>query len=192
MGCYTCSTIEDQDYKRLITTIRNGYIDREGVKHRPNVQIATILVLEANLGCRIGDIMSLETDSIVWDGGVWKFDITEEKTGKKRSFVVPMQIKYFIDDYARINGITEGKLFKISSQAVWKCLRAVTDYLDLKNVSSHSFRKFASLTLYEKSGYDIALVSQWLQHSSVKTTQTYLRRSNKQMEEAINKMVNLA
>lgn len=192
MGCYTCSTIEDQDYKRLIATIRNGYIDREGVKHRPNVQIATILVLEANLGCRIGDIMSLETDSIVWDGGVWKLDIIEEKTGKHRSFIVPQKVKDFIDNYAISREIVHGKLFTISAQAVWKCLRQVTRYLELEKISTHSMRKKCAIELYTKSGYDIELVSSFLNHSSIAVTRTYLKRSSKQMEEAISQIVDLA
>lgn len=106
MGAYTTVTIDTESYHKLIRTLRRGYTDLDGVIHRPNNQVATILVLEANLGCRIGDIIKLETNSIIWDGDVWHFNITEQKTKKQRSFVVPIQVKRFIDDYARINGIT--------------------------------------------------------------------------------------
>lgn len=192
MGAYTTATIQDQEYKKLISTIRNGYIDREGVKHRPNIQIATILVLEANLGCRIGDIIALETDSIIWDGGVWKLNIREEKTGKHRSFIVPQEVKDFIDNYAISREIVHGKLFTISAQAVWKCLRAVTEYLKLEKISTHSLRKKCAVSLYERSGFDIELVSSFLNHSSIAVTRTYLKRSSKQMEEAISQIVDLA
>lgn len=192
MGKYTTVTIDTENYHKLIKTLRKGYTDLDGVIHRPNNQIATILVLEANLGCRIGDIIKLETDSIIWDGDVWRFNITEQKTGKKRSFVVPAQIKYFIDNYAAANDITEGRLFKVSAQAVWKCLRAVTAYLGLKDISSHSFRKRCACDLYAASNNDIELVATFLNHSSVNTTRAYLRRSSKQMEDAINKIVSLA
>ena len=77
MGRYTTSTLSRNEYRELVNTVRDGYIDNAGVKHRPNLQLATILILEANLGCRIGDIMNLTTDSIINDGGIYKLNIIE-------------------------------------------------------------------------------------------------------------------
>ena len=121
MGRYVTRSLDRESYEKLVKVIRCGY-EHDGVKHRPNYQIATILVLEANLGCRIGDIIALTTDSIVNDGGIWKLNITEEKTGKKRYFIVPKPIKAYIDDYCRCSGIKEGRLLQLSVQcfpAVW-------------------------------------------------------------------------
>ena len=84
MGSYQTLSIKDSDYRDLIQCVRFGYTDNNGVNHRPNMQLATILVLEANLGCRIGDILNLTTDSIIQDGSIYKLNITEQKTGKKR------------------------------------------------------------------------------------------------------------
>ena len=191
MGRYTTKSIDERSYKELIETIREGYTDYEGVKHRPNNQLATILILEANLGCRIGDILNLTTDSIILDGSVYKLNITEQKTGKKRCFIVPKPVKNFIDAYIREANLYRGPLFDIKAPAVWKQLRAVTAYMGLDDISSHSFRKFAANTLLERSGNNIEVVREFLQHASVITTQTYIRRSDSQMEEAINKMVNI-
>ena len=58
MGAYTTTSLKKSNYKEIIETVRRGYIDNDGVNHRPNTQLATILILEANLGCRIGDIYS--------------------------------------------------------------------------------------------------------------------------------------
>ena len=188
MGRYITNSIDEENYKLLIQTIRNGYTDKDGHKHRPNNQIANILVLEANLGCRIGDIIKLRTDSFLLDGGIWKLNIVEEKTKKKRSFVVPAELKAFIDT------ISEGKdgyIFTIKEPAVWKCLRQVTDYLGLENCSSHSFRKFAANVVYEKSGYDIEVVRSFLNHSSINTSRLYIRRTDKQMEDTLKSMVNI-
>ena len=187
MGKYVTKTLDDKTYHEIIKLIRDGYSC-----HNPNPQIATILVLEANLGCRIGDIIDLRKESFIKDGGIWKINIKEQKTGKTRCFIVPQEIKDFIDKWADVNGITTGKLFNVTSQAVWKALRQVTDYLGLENISSHSFRKKAANTLYEKSGYDIEVVARFLNHSDIRTTRTYIARSDKQMEEAISKMVSLA
>ena len=191
MGRYSTLALENSKYIEMIQTIRDGYTDYNGVKHRPNKQLATILVLEANLGCRIGDIMNLKTDSIIDDGGIYKLNIIEQKTGKKRNFIVPKQLKDFIDAYITEANIYKGPLFDIKSAAVWKQLRAVTDYLGLENVSTHSLRKMAANSLFEASGHDIEIVREFLNHSSVRTTQTYLKRSDAQMERAINQMINI-
>lgn len=191
MGRYQTLAISDHNYRDLIECVRFGYTDNEGVKHRPNLQLATILVLEANLGCRIGDILNLTTDSIILDGSIYKLNIIEQKTGKKRCFIVPKPVKNFIDEYALNSGIASGKLFDIKAGAVWKQLRAVTDYLNLENTSTHSFRKMAACSLYEASGHDIETVCEFLNHSSTAVTRAYIKRSDAQLESAIEKCVNL-
>ena len=191
MGRFTTIALEEADYRKIILLLRTGY-EFDGVKHRPNDQIATILVLQANLGCRIGDIMNLTTDSIIKDGSIHRFNIVEQKTGKKRTFIVPQPIIAFIEDYKRCNGITEGKLFDIKSPAVWKQLRAVTGYIGIENVSAHSFRKKFACDLYERTNHDIMAVCQALQHSKTQTTQTYIKRSDAQMENALNQIVSIA
>jgi integrase len=184
MGRYVTKTLERDSYEKLVKTIRCGY-EHNGVKHRPNYQIATILVLEANLGCRIGDIIALTTDSIVNDGGIWKLNITEEKTGKKRYFIVPKPIKAYIDEYCRCSGITDGRLFDIQAPAVWKQLRAATAYLEYKDTSTHSLRKMAAQTIYENTNHDIEAVAEFLNHSSINTTRRYIKRTDEQLESAI-------
>lgn len=191
MGSYVTRTLDKGEYKELIETVREGYTDNAGVNHRPNKQLATILTLEANLGCRIGDILSLTTDSIILDGSIYKLNITEQKTGKKRCFIVPVPVRNFIENYRVTEGIKSGELFDIKAPAVWKQLRAVTDYLGLEDTSTHSLRKLAANTLYEQSNHDIEIVREFLNHSSVRVTQAYLRRSDAQMENAINNMVNI-
>lgn len=191
MGQYTTKSLKKSNYKDLIETIREGYTDIQGVKHRPNNQLATILILEANLGCRIGDIMNLTTDSIVDDGGIYKLNIIEQKTGKRRNFIVPKPVKTFIDDYIRDANIYTGPLFDIKAPAVWKQLRAVTGYLGLDAISTHSFRKMAASNLYEATNHDIEAVCEFLNHSSTKVTREYIKRSDAQLESAIEKCVNL-
>lgn len=191
MGRYETKVISREEVKDIITTVREGYTDYDGVKHRPNKQLATILILEANLGCRIGDIMNLTTDSIIDDGGIYKLNIIEQKTGKRRNFIVPKPVKMFIDDYIHSAKIYRGPLFDIKAPAVWKQLRAVTAYLGLDNVSSHSFRKCLASDLYDKTGHDIEAVREFLNHSSTKITQTYIKRSDAQLEKAIENCVNI-
>lgn len=189
MGEYTTRPLEEKELKDIIESIAAGYTDHKGIIHKPNKQVATILTLQANLGCRIGDICNLTTENFVFDGDAWKLDMTEQKTGKKRYFIVPKPVKAFIDRWTHENGITQGNLFSIKEYAVWKQLRGVTDYLELENVSAHSMRKTAALRIYNASGKDIALTSQFLNHSSPRITATYLKRSSKQMDDIISKSV---
>lgn len=192
MGEYTCRTIEENEYRKIILLLRTGY-EYAGVKHRPNDQIATILVLQANLGCRIGDIMKLTTDSIIKDGSIHRLNIVEQKTGKKRTFIVPQPVVDFIEDYKKHTVIgADGSLFDITAAAVRKQLRAVTGYIGITNVSTHSFRKKFACELYERTGHDIMAVCQALQHSSTTTSQAYIKRSDAQMENAIKQIVSIA
>lgn len=190
MGRYTTRAIDNTEYEKLVKIIRIGYT-YNGVKHRPNDQIATILVLEGNLGCRIGDIIALRTDSFILDGGIWKINIMEQKTGKQRCFIVPKPVKDFIDHYCECNGIREGRLFDIEAHAVRKQLRAATAFLGIEKCSTHSLRKKIACDLYEKTGHDIEAVCSFLQHSSINVTRSYIRRNDAQLEDAITGSVSI-
>ena len=188
MGRYVTEMIDIEQTAAVLKALRSGY-EHNGVKHRPNYQIATILLLQANLGCRIGDIVHLTVENIVFDGETWRLDMEEEKTGKVRRFVIPSPVKDMIDEWCKMKKITFGRLFYIEEPAVWKQLRAVTAFLGIKNVSAHSFRKAAAYRVYLDSGKDIALTSQYLNHSSTSTTLLYLRRTSKQMDELLSRSV---
>ena len=186
--------ITDEEYKTIVNTIRNGYIDLDGITRKPNEQVADILVLEANLGCRINDIISLTTDSFYFDKGesLWKINIIEQKTEKKRCLPIPRAIKDYIDEIAGKNYTDDERLFSISAPAVWKALKICTRSLNYENVGCHSMRKFWAANLYKNSNYNTELVSQALNHSSVAVTRKYLKISSKEMEDAINKTVHIA
>lgn len=84
------------------------------------------------------------------------------------------------------NGIKGGdNLFhRFSVRAVQKHLKLITDYLQLDDISTHSFRKFYAHTQYENSEHNIELVRDLLNHSSVGITQRYLGVTRKEVEEA--------
>lgn len=189
MGRYTCRACSESEFKDIVKLLRNGYTGKDGIVHRPNNQVADIIVLEANLGCRIGDIVKLRTDSFVCDNGIWKFDIIEEKTGKKRTFIIPNPVKQFID---KISNGKKGNIFTVKEPAVWKALRYVTAELGIDKISTHSMRKYCAGNLYESTGHDIEAVCAFLNHSDTSTTRKYIRRSDAQLEKAINNIVDLA
>ncbi len=176
-----------EQYTEIIETIQTG-----GNGFRANPRIAAALQLEANLGLRIGDILQLRLVDILRDGNRYRLNITEEKTGKKRSFTVPAEIYSWLRDYADANGIgKEDRLFPLTVRAIQKHLKTVCDYLELENVSTHSFRKFLFTSIYESSGHDIVLVQTIAQHASPAITRRYIGISEDAVEQALVSNVNL-
>lgn len=176
-----------EQFNEIIDTLRTGF---SGC--RPNNRIATALVLEANLGLRISDIIHLKLNDIVKDGDRYRLDIIEQKTGKKRTFTVPIEIYSYIQQYCIDNDIKSNEvIFNVSERAVQKQLKIVCDYLGYENISTHSFRKFYATNIYVNNNYNVALVQQLLQHSSPVITQRYIGIGTQELEQAIKNNLNL-
>ena len=76
--------LTEEQYKLIITTIRQGFICSDGHIVKPNNRVATALSLEANLGLRISDILHLRLSDIIRDGDRYRLNIIEQKTQKRR------------------------------------------------------------------------------------------------------------
>lgn len=179
--------LTEEQYTEIISYLKSGFTGC-----RPNERVATALVLEANLGLRISDILKLRLCDIVRDGNRYRLEIVEKKTGKCRSFTVPLVIQQYIENYCLRNGIRRDELiFPITERAIQKQLAIVCDYLGCEGISTHSFRKWYATEIYKANGYDIALVQRLLQHSSAATTQRYIGIEPQRIEEAIENHANL-
>lgn len=184
--------LTNEQYGKIIGTIRNGFICADGHIVKPNRRIATVLSLEANLGLRISDILQLRLSVIIRDGNRYRLDIVEQKTKKKREFTVPIEIYSYIQDYALENNINPAaKLFDISERTVQNHLQLVCGHLGYDNVSTHSFRKFFASSIYQDNDFNIELVRVLLQHSSVVTTQRYIGIGSKEIEDALKNHIML-
>ena len=184
-------TLTNQQYMDILTTIKNGFT-YSGREYQPNERIATALVLEANLGIRISDILQLHYNDIIKDGERYRLDIVEIKTDKTRTFTVPDEIREFIDQYKIKNKMSkEQKLFDISERQIQKHLKATCDYLGITGISTHSFRKYFATQIYINNDYNIELVRQLLQHSSTAVTQKYIGIQQKQIEMALQNHIRL-
>ena len=80
-----------EQYREIISTMKQGFTGC-----RPNDRAATALMLEANLGLRISDIVNLHLSDIIKDGERYRLSIIEQKTGKARTFTVPIALYQFI------------------------------------------------------------------------------------------------
>lgn len=184
--------LDKEQYELVIATIREGFT-HNGSEFKPNNRLATALVVQANLGVRISDILKLTLSDIVYESGRYHLDIVEQKTGKVRNFTVPNGLYEYLCNYVKENRINPlARLFPVCERALQKQLAIVADYLKIDGLSTHSFRKFYATQLYIQNDYDIELVRHLLQHSSAITTQRYIGMSTKRVEDAINKHLCLA
>lgn len=171
--------LTSEQYREIIQTMKTGFCGC-----RSNPRIATALMLEANLGLRISDVLRLCLSDIVKDGDRFRLSIVEKKTGKARVFTVPLALYQFIRLYCLDNGIpADAVIFPLTERQIQKHLKTVCDYLGFAGISTHSFRKFYATEIYRNNGYNIALVQQLLQHSSTAVTQRYIgiqQRKSKQ------------
>ena len=183
--------LTDQQYTCIITAIKGGFCC-DGREYKPNERIATALTLEANLGMRISDILQLHYCDIIKDGERYRLNIQEIKTGKKRVFTVPEEIREYIDEYRLKHHMTEQqRLFDLSERQIQKHLKAACDYLEIDGVSTHSFRKYFATQIYINNGYNIELVRQLLQHSSTAVTQRYIGIQPQEVEQALQNHIKL-
>lgn len=177
----TTRALTSAQYREIIETMQRGFSGQ-----RPNERCATALMLEANLGLRIGDILDLRPCDIVRDGERYRLDIVEEKTGKRRRFTVPVILQQFIENYCYRNKIgRRERIFPITVRNVQMILQNTCDYLGYEGIGTHSFRKFYATEIYKNNDYNIVLVQHLLQHSSASTTQRYIGIEPKEVEAAI-------
>ena len=181
---FTTRPLEMEEYKNIMELLQNGFkytLEGKEKVFRPNMQVAIILYLQANIGLRIGDILSLKLSSFKGN----KLEIREDKTDKLQYRDIDPDITNIIMRYALENNIKKNdSLFKITPRAVQKQLKIVCDYLELENISTHSFRKMYATNQYEANNNNIELVKELLNHSSIATTQRYIRVSQKEINRA--------
>lgn len=176
-----------EQHEDIINTMRIGF---SGCK--PNNRIATALLIESNLGLRVSDIIKLRLNHIIKDGNRYRLNIIEQKTGKNRTFTVPVELYQYIQQYCIDNNIKSDEIiFPITERAIQKQLKIVCDYLGYDGISTHSFRKFFATNIYLNNNYNIVLVQELLQHSSPAITQRYIGIGSKELEQAIQNNLNL-
>lgn len=176
--------LEYEEYMTIITLCQKGftYKDESGIEHifRPNKQLAMTFILQANLGLRISDVLKLKPSTFKNE----KLEVIEKKTGKLQYRTINRNLKELIYEYALENNIKSNDyLIQVKVRAIQKQLAIIANYLNLTNISSHSFRKIFGVTIYNKTKGNIELLKELLNHSNISTTQRYIKVSQKQIDE---------
>lgn len=176
--------LEYDEYMTIITLCQKGftYKDESGIEHifRPNKQLAMTFILQANLGLRISDVLKLKPSTFKND----KLEVIEKKTGKLQYRTINRNLKELIYEYALENNIKSNDyLIQVKVRAIQKQLAIIANYLNLTNISSHSFRKLFGVTVYNQTNGNIELLKELFNHSNIATTQRYIKVSQKQIDE---------
>jgi integrase len=173
--------LETVEYKQIIDLLNAGYVGKAGERVRPKPEIAMILQLQASLGLRAGDVLRLTVGS--FKNG--KLEQREKKTGKLQWRDINQAVFGVVYDFAIEKKLgKDDLLFNYTVRGVNKELKKATDYLGLDNVATHSFRKMFATSVYESSGSNLELVKELLNHTSVATTQRYIRVAQSEINRA--------
>ena len=191
MANFKTRAVSKEELELIIKTISTGFVLPDGRRVKPNEKVKTILTLQANLGLRVGDVVKLRLSDIVLENGRYHLDITEQKTQKTRNFTVPAEVYIYIQNYAIKRGLKpKQRLFDISVRTVQNHLQLTCDYLGFgHSLGTHAFRKFFAQSIYENNNFDIVLVKELLQHSSVAITQRYVGVGSQRVEQALQNHV---
>ena len=135
---------------------------------------------------RIGDVLKLTLNDFIPNGrGEFKLSITEQKTKKVKDVVVNDNLYNNIKLYTLENSIkADEPIIKMSVRNVQMQLKIVCDVLGLNCVSTHSFRKFYAMRMFEDNNYNFEVVRALLNHSNVGITQRYLGVKSEEIEKA--------
>ena len=152
-----------------------------------NEQIIRILTIEGSVGLRIGDILKIRLADFFYTDKGYRLKIVEEKTGKERNVPVPNELYAYLTEYALTKGKGRNdKIFTIGKRAINRYIHKVAiDYLEMTDVSSHSWRKMYAQNIFEKSGKDLLATQEALMHSSIACTRRYLSYRSEKLEKIL-------
>jgi integrase len=141
-----------------------------------------MFTLGVNINLRAGDLLALTMGSVDFQRG--EIVLREKKTGKKRHIALSMPVMMMLVDYCkpdRVYDINEllfpshkgGGMIGVS--ALNHMVKKWCEDVGLKgNFGSHTLRKTWAFLQYTVFGTDLSIISDQLNHSSMKTTYRYL------------------
>jgi integrase len=175
---FSNTTSDFLEWDTMLNLVRKLYDDRD-------YRISLLIACGCFFGLRISDLLTLTWGQLLQSDTL---ELTEKKTGKKRTVKINAQLQKHIQAcYGEIKPLTDSdKCFVSQKNCVYSIqrinviLKEVKAKYNLKinNISSHSFRKTFGRAVYNNAGQnsEMALVklSELFNHSDIKTTRKYL------------------
>jgi len=175
---FSNTTADHLEWSQSMNLTRNLFNDG-------NYRISLLIACGSFWGLRISDILSLKWEQIL---DLDEFELTEQKTKKKREIKINAQLRQHIRDcYEKLSPRTTNEhIFLSQKNSVYSVQRINVILKDLKskynlkikNFSTHSLRKCFGRAVFERSegNAELALVklSHLFNHSNPAITRRYL------------------
>lgn len=174
-----CRNLTREEYFHLI---------KEAEKQN-NLRLFCLIQTIGATGIRISELRYVTVETV--SQGV----ISIYLKGKHREILLPSQLQKLLLKFAQENRYKTGILFRTSSgnpvnrSNVWKEMKKLAKRAGIseKKIFPHNFRHLFAKTFYEID-HDIAKLSDLLGHSSIVTTQLYIRSSMNEHQKKLEKM----
>jgi len=184
---FSTTTADYLEWDQMLNLIHKLFKDEK-------YKMSLLIALGCFWGLRISDLTSLKWDQIL---NVDEITLIEKKTGKKRVISVNAQLKqHILDCHKKINPIGFQHVFVSQKKGVFTTQRInvmlkeikATYKLNIKNYSSHSFRKTFGRQVFNMSGEnsEMALIKlmEIFNHSNMGITKRYLGLKDEEIKEA--------
>jgi len=205
---YNLSRLKETTPKRAISKediFKIIDFDVKTISKRPQslLQLSKDLFLFSYLSCgiNIADMAHLKSSNIILNRVIYK----RQKTGKQINFLLQPYAKGVIERYEGLNGeyifpIINDAINKTAEQqfrrikkityVVNKNLQKIGDKIGLPIHLTSYVARHSYATVLKRSGVNVALISETLGHSDLKTTQIYLDSfENSQIDEAMKNLL---
>jgi site-specific recombinase XerD len=154
----------------------------EGMRARRDYAMLAMLF---GCGFRRSELVGLELGEIQIRQGHWAVVDLIGKGGHIRTVPIPEWVKAALDQWTRVAGVTEGRIFRavartgkvwgkgISQNVVWYVVKACCEKVGLEHIAPHDLRRTCAKLCHD-SGGEIEQIQFLLGHASVQTTERYL------------------
>jgi len=182
---FSKTTADHLEWNQAMNLVRNLFNDG-------NYKMSLLIAMGSFWGLRISDILSLKWKQVL---DLDEFELTEQKTQKKREIKINSQLKDHIKDcYDKINPrTTDEQIFTSQKGSVYSIQRInvilkdlkVKYNLKIKNFSTHSLRKSFGREIFNRSAENAELsivkLSHLFNHSNPAITRRYLGITQKEL-----------
>ena len=126
-----------EQYNNIIEVMIRGFCGS-----RPNKKIALVLMLIADTGEKLCNVLNLRFNNILFQEKTFVyFDDKKYEISKETEFFLKEYTKTFLNKHNKFLE-NDNILFSFSARSIQKRLKIVCDYLDYTNITIYSFKNF--------------------------------------------------
>lgn len=169
MGFYNLEIVQRRCATRVNPIPRSRETSFLEELRKRDAKLPLAFLLGTATGLRISDLLLLKA------GDIYRFpyEITEQKTGKKRRIDPPEALSGELHDYCHLHRLKNNEpLWPFTRQYVYRAYKAAGDAVGIQHVGTHSMRKTYVCRAVE-GGRSLPELQQDLGHHYVSTTVLY-------------------